>query len=180
VPLRALELELDAAFFSRTVRVLAPGLGQRGRERTLYSGALARAPGSPGALRIPLDGSPVAALVLEVEEGDNAPLPLQRATGVVRVPRVVFKATPGRYRLLLGNPDAAPPRYDLAALRREVLSYSAVGVEAGSAEDNAAQRRSVWGRLGQQPPGLLLWSALVVAVVALLLLTARILRQQQG
>jgi hypothetical protein len=122
----------------------------------------------------------VAELVLEVEEGDNAPLPLRRAAGIVRVPRVVFKASAGRYRLLFGNPDAAPPRYDLAALRREVLSYSAMGVEAGDTEDNAAQRRSAWTRLGRQPPGLLLWTALVVAVVALLLLTARILRQPQG
>jgi hypothetical protein len=179
LPLRALELELDAAFFSRGVRVLAPGPGPRERERTLFAGTLARAPGAAGALRIPLDGSPVAALLLEVEEGDNAPLPLQRVAGLVRVPRVVFKATAGRYRLLLGNPEAAPPRYDLAALRREVLSYSAVGLEAGVAEDNAALRRRLWGRLGAQPPGLLLWTALGGAVVALLLLTARILRQQQ-
>ena len=117
--------------------------------------------------------------MLEVEEGDNAPLPLQRVAGLVRVPRVVFKATAGRYRLLFGNPDAPPPRYDLAALRREVLSYSAVGLEAGTAEDNGALRRSPWGRLGARPPGLLLWTALGGAVVALLLLTARILRQQQ-
>ena len=101
-----------------------------------------------GALRIPLDGSPVAALRLEVEEGDNAPLPVQRVSGLVRVPRVVFKATAGRYQLLLGNPDAAPPRYDLAALRREVLSYSAIGLEAGETEDNAVQAPQPLGTAG--------------------------------
>jgi hypothetical protein len=180
LPLRALELEFDAAFFSRAARVLEPARGSRGPERVVFAGVLARqAAEATGALRVALDGAYVDSLRLEVEEGDNAPLTLVRAAGVVRVPRVVFKASAGRYRLLLGNPEATPPRYDLASLRREVLSYSAVALRAGAAEDNLAQRGSLWGRLRAAPPTLLLWSALGGAVVVLLLLTARILRQPQ-
>lgn len=179
LPLRALELEFDAAFFSRTVRVLAPARRPREPERVVFAGALAREAGAAGPLRVTLDGSPVDSLFLEIEEGDNAPLALRRTVGVVCVPRVVFKAAAGRYRLLLGNPDAAPPRYDLASLRREVLSYSAVTVMAGAAQDNLAYRRRPWERLGDAPPTLLLWSALGGAVVALLLLTARIVRRPQ-
>ena len=179
LPLRALELEFDAAFFSRTVRVLAPARRPRELERVVFAGTLAREAGAAGPLRVTLDGSPVERLFLEIEEGDNVPLALRSTAGVVCVPRVVFKAAAGRYRLLLGNPDAAPPRYDLASLRREVLSYSAVTVMAGAAQDNLAYRRNPWERLGGAPPTLLLWSALGGAVVVLLLLTARILRQPQ-
>jgi hypothetical protein len=177
LPLRALDLECDTAFFSRAVRVLAPSRRPREPERVLYSGTLVRGAGSTGPLRLALDGSALDSWLLEIEEGDNAPLAVKRVAGVVRVPRVVFKASAGRYRLLLGNPDAAPPRYDLAALRREVLSYSAVPVEAGAAKGDAGRGRTLWRRLGSAPPAVLLWGALGVAVVALLLLTARILRQ---
>ena len=177
LPLRALELDFDAAFFSRPVRLLVPAQGARRGERVVFSGTLAREASSAGPLRIALDGSRVAELVLEVEEGDNAPLTLRRAAGVVAVPRLVFKAAAGPYRLLLGNAEAAPPSYDLASLRREVLAYSAVGVEVGPADDNPAFSRRPWERLGDAPSTLLLWGALGGSVIALLLLTARILRQ---
>jgi len=180
LPLRALELDFDAAFFSRPARVLAPAQRARRGERAVFSGTLAREAGAAGPLRVGLDGSPVAELTLEVEEGDNAPLALRRAAGVVAVPRVVFKAAAGRYRLLLGNSDAVQPRYDLASLRREALAYSAVAVEAGPAQDNPAFRRRPWERLAEAPPTLLLWSALGGAVIVLLLLTARVLRQPQA
>jgi hypothetical protein len=179
IPLQALQLEFVPAFFSRSARVLVPASEPRQRERVVFSGALARDAGARGPLRLPLDGSRVGVLFLEIDEGDNEPLALRRVSALVRVPRLVFKAAAGRYRLLLGNRAAAPPRYDLASLRGEVLSYSAVPLAAGPAESNAAHRPRPWQRLGAAPPALLLWCALGGAVVALLLLTARILRQPQ-
>jgi hypothetical protein len=124
-----------------------------------------------------LAGTPVAELTLEVADGDNARLTLLGATGRVRVPRLVFKAGPGAYRLLLGNPEATPPRYDLASLRQEVLAYSARTVGAGPPEPNPAFRRSAADYFRDAPPTVVLWGALLGAVVALLLLTARVLRQ---
>jgi hypothetical protein len=184
LPLAGLELRFAEAFFNRPARLLAaPVARRRARDRVLYSGTLTRAgraeaggaAAEEGILVIPLSGARVGAVILEIDDGDNAPLTLLEARAVVRVPRVAFKSGPGGHRLLLGNPEAGPPRYDIAALRQEVLAYSAVPLQAAPAEPNPAFRGgSRWVR--QAPPGAVLWVTLLAAVVALLLLTARIVR----
>jgi hypothetical protein len=181
LPLARLELRLDDGFFSRAARVLAaPERG--GRETIVWQGQLERALGTPAdaPVVVPLDGRRHVALTLEIEEGDNAALTLRRAEAVARAPRVTFKAAVGTYRLLLHNDEAAPPRYDLAALRREVLAYSALPVAPAAAEDNPAYRRRARDYVAGAPPTLLLWGTLAAAVVALLGLTARLLRKAQG
>ncbi len=180
LPLSALELDVREGFFSRPARLLDPEReGRRGR-RVIAATTLARSgrdEGPRAPLLVALDGRLATELVLEIDEGDDAPLTLEAARGVVRVPRVVFKAAPGRYRLLLGNPEAAPARYDIVSLRREFLAYSAVPIEAGPLARNAGHRRRASDYLKGTPPTLLLWGTLALAVVALLALTARILRQ---
>jgi len=181
LPLAALELDVQEAFFDRPVRLLTGAHGGRG-QRTLYSGRLSRtvdprSPEPPRSLILSLDGSRLSELRLEVDEGDNAPLTLTAARGAVRVPRVTFKAGPGTYRLLLGNRGAESPRYDLAGLRQEVLSYSAVAATVSPAEANPAFRRFAADYFADAPPTLLLWGTLLAAVVALVLLTARAIRQ---
>ena len=182
--LSALELSIAEAFFERPARLVAPAEPGASAERTLYSGTLSRRPSAESSraseslpLVIPLEGSRVAELHLEIGDGDNAPLSVTGATGRVPLPRLLFKADVGSYRLLLGNPDAAAPRYDLLSLRREVLAYSARPVEASPAEPNPAFRRSAAGYFRDTPPTALLWGALVVAVGALLFVTTRVLRQ---
>ena len=189
LPVATLELRFAESFFSRPARILAaPAPQARARERILFSGTIARTvragpDGSPGAARteedvpaIPLAGARIGEVALEIEDGDNAPLSLVEARAVVRVPRVAFRAGGGSYRLLLGNPAAEPPRYDIASLRQEVLAYSAVPVQASPAEPNPAFRRGPAHLVRQAPPALVLWVTLAAAVVALLLLTARIVR----
>jgi hypothetical protein len=183
LPLPAVSLELPLAepFFDRPGRLLAAAAGRAG-EQVLHAGRLARrAAGSPNApappLAIPLDGRRREAVTLEIEDGDNAPLTLASATGVVRVARAAFKAGPGSYRVLLGNRDARPPQYDLASLREDVLAYSALPVSAGPLGASAGRRREVGDYLGEAPPTLLLWGSLAAAVAGLLYLTARIVRQ---
>jgi Protein of unknown function (DUF3999)/F5/8 type C domain len=190
LPLTSLELRFAEGFFSRPVRLLAPPTeASRGREHLLFAGPLARSPirvsafavepaGEPSAefLPIALDGRRIRELALEVDEGDNAPLTLLDARGVVQVPRVAFKGGAGTFRVLMGNPDASAPHYDIAALRQDVLAYSALPVDALAAEANPAFRRLATDFLQQTPPTVLLWAALLLSVVALLLLTARIVR----
>ena len=53
------------------------------------------------------------------------------------VPRLTFKAAGGEYRLLFGNTEAAPPTYDLADLRQDVLAYSAIPIEANLVQPSA-------------------------------------------
>ncbi len=181
LPLAALELEVAERFFDRPARLLTEAPGGRGQQ-VLFVGRLARnveprAQGAPPPLVIPLEGSRHPELTLQVDEGDNAPLTLTAARAVVRVPRITFKSGSGAYQLLLGNREATAPRYDLASLRQEVLAYSALAASASPAEANPAFRRFVGDYWSDAPPTLLLWGTLLVAVVALLLLTARVIRR---
>jgi hypothetical protein len=183
LPLAAVELSFREPYFTRPARLLVAAPNVRGG-RVAWSGTLAhpyprRGPSAPqpAPFVLTLDGARVAELTLEIDEGDNAPLTLTGARGFVNVPRIAFKAGPGGYRLLLGNADAQPPRYDIASLRQEVLAYSALPVKPGPAERNPAFRRRAGDYFKNAPPTVILWGALLVAVVVLLLLTARIVKQ---
>jgi hypothetical protein len=184
MPLLALELEIAEAFFERPARVMAPPPLGAAQPATLYAGTLSRRPafsggqGREGRLTVvPLGGTRVRALTLEISDGDDARLTVTSVRGRVPLPRLVFKATPGAYRALVGNPEAAAPRYDLVSLRQEVLAYSARPVEADAPQANPAFRRSAREYFRAAPPTAFLWGALIVAVAGLLFLTARVLRE---
>ncbi len=177
LPAAALELELTPAFFSRRARIEATLAD--GRQRRLYDGVLAQRsePGlAPPPLRIGLSGARVTGLVLDVDDGDDAPLGLRAASLRAATPRVVFKARPGEVRVLLGRPDLAPARYDIATLRQELLAYSATRVAPGGLEPNASYRRRAGELLRLTPGPVLLWVVLAAAVVALGALVVRALR----
>ncbi|MCU0243138.1 MAG: hypothetical protein MUF51_12045, partial [Vicinamibacteria bacterium] len=179
LPWESLEIAIREGFFSRPARLTVAGQSSRGRaqERVLYAGLIARKDTAETTIRLDLDGAPYSELFFEIDEGDNAPLTLQRAHAWVPVPRVAFKARAGEYRLLLGNDNARPPQYDLAALRGEVLAYSAVPITAQPLALNPTFRRRATDYFRKTPPALWLWVTLVSAVVVLLLLTVRILKQ---
>lgn len=178
LPLHGLEIDVPEAFFDRRVRVRLPAEGQR--RGVLADAAVQRRPATGGEAPPPvrLEWPPTFAreLELEVDEGDNASLTLAAVLGLVRVPRITFPASEGAYRVLLGNPAAERPRYDLAGLRAEVLAFSAVPVVPQDAVANGAYRRGVGEYLEDAPPTLVLWGTLVVAVLGLGWLTARVLR----
>jgi hypothetical protein len=182
LPVTTLELDVPAGFFSRPLRVLDPSVEDRGGAgRVVAATTLARSgreEGSRAPLEVALDGGRYAELLLQLDEGDDAPLRIDAARAVVRVPRLVFKAGPGRYRLLLGNRDATPARYDIASLRHEFLNYSAVPLEAEPLATNPERRRRFADYWSDAPPTLVLWGTLLLAVVALLALTARVLGQE--
>ena len=178
----AIELQIVEGYFQRRATVLqrdpaAPqGLRVVGGATI---GASSRDGESTGAVvRIPLGRVTAPDLVVEIENGDNAPLTVRSAAGIATVPRLTFKAGPGEYRLLLGNATADAPSYEIDALRRDVLDYSAVPVPAGwlaATAPNPDRERSVADVVRETPPTVILWSALGVAIVVLLLLTRRIL-----
>ncbi len=179
LPMAALILDVAEPFFSRPVRVtVAPQGERRAAPVALFAGTLARRDTSGGPLRVALDGGRHTALSLEIDEGDNAPLTLRGAKAVVLTPRIVFKAKGGPYRLLLGHADAQPPRYDLTTLRREVLAYSATLVEPAGLEPHVAFRRGLGDYFHKAPPAVALWVTILGAVVALVLLTLRVLKQE--
>jgi hypothetical protein len=135
--------------------------------------------GTTGAIvRIPLGSVTAPELVLEIEDGDNAPLTVQSATGLASVPRLTFKAAAGEYRLLLGNDDVQAPSYELDRLRREVLDYTAVPIPPAWLDTTVTNPggRRITAVLREPPATAVLWAALGTAVVVLLVLTRRILR----
>jgi hypothetical protein len=183
-PIATLRLTFAEAFFTRPAAVTVPDArAAQGRavvaQETLR--ALRRDAGAaPEPIAIALGGLRADRLVVEISDGDNAPLTPKTAEAVVLVPRVTFKAAKGTYRLLAGNPDAEAPTYDLAALRQDVLAYSALpldGAALGPLAPNPAYARGAGDVARSLSNGPVLWGVLGLSIAVLLWLTWRILKQ---
>jgi hypothetical protein len=182
----ALRLQVAESFFQRSATVLQPRQDAAAGAVKVASVTLASSRRDrrtePVWVQVPIGEVRATELLLEVNDGDNAPLTVLAAQGVVPVPRVTFQAAPGEYRLLIGNAQAQPPSYELAALRREVLAYAAGPVELPAtdlATANPGYERGVADYVRDAPPRAVLWTALAGAVVALLVLTRRILARAE-
>lgn len=108
-------------------------------------------------------------LRLEVEEGDNRPLPLTAVRLLLPSWQLRFFGTGQPLRLLYGDPRLAPPRYDLA-----LLAPRLVGVEGRALALPAEQPLAAAG--DPVASGRWFWFGLVAAVVVLLGLLVRLLR----
>jgi hypothetical protein len=178
--IRGAELVLTtrARVFQRTVRigVLEPAGNQR-RSPTLrtvqtrswrHNDDAVTAP--PLTLQLPY--APAGDIVIEVDEGDNQPLPISRATLLIPSYAVRFYRTDAApLQLAYGRRDLEAPRYDLALLSPYVLGQRAQTVSAGP-EAGA----------GTTPAPVLVsptmfWGVLGVAVVVLLGLVVRMVRR---
>ena len=125
------------------------------------------------ALSMALPALRVAELSLVVDEGDNAPLPLRDATLLLPAYRLrFFRDGHTPLTLLYGRSDLAAPRYDLALLAPRLLGAPAQDV-AASAERETANVTGV-------TPTIVFWCALALAVLALVVLIARLLRPGNG
>lgn len=204
LPYEAIDLEFSDAFYTRPARLLAiptAGTGAvqaQGGERLLWSGTLShkpdeesaeagrdrRGPATPHLLRVSFRLPPelprIAQLRLEIDNGDNPALTLQRVTGLVTLPRLAAKLDGStRYRMLFSATRVEPPRYDIETLRRELFDYAAVRAGFGPISANP-QYRTRAADLLQDPSStratMILWGVLLVAMVALVGLTLRLLR----
>ena len=186
VRLTALRLRVAEPFFKRSATVLQPSknapLGASPIARVTLASVQREDRSAPVWVQVPIGDVRATELLLEIADGDNAPLTVQSAQGLVPVPRVTFQAAPGEYKLLLGNDAAEPPSYELDTLRREVLAYTAVPLELPAAETapaNPGYERGVTDYVRNAPPRAVLWTALAGAVLALLVLTRRILARPE-
>jgi len=168
-----LELEVADAFFERSARLIHAA--NESRRELPFSLTVSRKPPATDPIVLAVS-VPLGEMRLEVDDGDNAPLDIRSAHAVVRVPRVVFKAAPGSLRLLLGNSTAAAPRYDIAGLRGELLAYSAITARAGDMTANRNARRNWSSLFNSAPRSAVVWSAILIALVALVGLTVRTIR----
>ena len=174
-------LETDAPYFDRafTLTGTAPnGGGHGGGEVPLARGRLVRRAGDPRPVAFAFAPVRLESLELVVEDGDDAPLEFSSGAATLPLPEVYFAAPAGDYALLLGDPEAGPPRYELARVRGVVLAVAADDAEAGPLDENPAFSRRA--RLATAPglQSVLLWVALGLAVVVLAGLTLRLARRE--
>jgi hypothetical protein len=132
---------------------------------------------TPGAatMRRPLARRPTRDAI---PSGDLA---LLGAAARVTVPALFVAAPAGPYTLLLGDPDAGAPRYDVARARDVVLAVPAIDATAGAAEPNPvfsqAARLAAGGGSRQWLEQGAVWIVLLIAIVVLGLLTFRTARR---
>ncbi|HUP42454.1 MAG TPA: hypothetical protein VM599_04525, partial [Thermoanaerobaculia bacterium] len=173
--LDAVTLEAAAPFFDRPFTLEAR---RDDRVVVLVRGRLVLPPRDPRPVEIHFPPARVEGLTLAVEDGSDAPLEIVRAEGWFPVPELYFAAPAGDYGLLVGNPKAEAPRYELARVRDVVLAVSAGEAEPGELAENPAYRA---GARWLTAPGLqsaLLWGALLLAVAGLAFLTLRLARRE--
>ena len=180
LPASRLVVQTDARVFNRDVELqMLPSADDDPRARsgpiTIATAAWRHAdPELPApALSMELPALRVAELSLVVDEGDNAPLPLRDATLLLPAYRLRFfrdGRTP--LTLLYGRSDIGAPRYDLALLAPRLLGAPAQDV-AASAERETSNVTGV-------TPTIVFWCALALAVLALVVLIARLLRPGNG
>jgi hypothetical protein len=121
----------------------------------------------------------VAALVLTVDDGDEAPLPVAAARAASPVSDLLLVAPEGAYTLLAGDAGARAPRYEIGQARDRVLAARAGDADLGPL---AANPRHVAGKGGDEGAvqRIALWVVLALAVAALGALTLRLSRKEAG
>ena len=175
-----LTIETSLPFFDRGYRLLAQLQSERGEEPVLLAqGRLTRRAGEARSLKIPIQPRRIDSLELIVADGDDAPLTFDRIEGGFPVPDVYFVAPEGDYSLLVGNPEATAPTYELESARGIVLAVKSSDASAEPLTENPAF--SAAARLGPQAGAqqALLWIALGLAVAVLAGLTLKLARREQ-
>lgn len=178
IPVDGLTLTADAPFFDRPFRLEA----RRG-ERTwrIAEGRLVLPPRDPRPVEIVFPDGPqrLERLILEIENGGDAPLELTGATAWLPLPEIYFAAPAGRYDLLLGNPAADAPRYELARVRDVVLTVAAGDADTGELQANPGHRPGLGALLDPRTQRIVLWTVLALAVLGLGALTLRLARREE-
>jgi hypothetical protein len=110
-------------------------------------------------------------LLLAVDEGDNAPLPVVSARLLLPSYRLrFFRPEKNELRLVYGRDDLPPPRYDLSLLAPQVMGAPAREISASPERAGGADTSTPF----VSPR--IFWAFLSTAVIALLVLIVRLVR----
>jgi len=177
-PLASIAIDTAQEAFARGVRwveVLETRDGTRWTN-VLAAGDWKRVPGAkPKPLELVPSGRPSGKLGwIEVDDGDNPPLPGLSATAEYTTRRLFFvPGEAGAIDLHYGNPDAEPPRYDLSLLADRLDASSRTVATLGPAQE----RRPGWGETIASGKGVqvVFWTVLGGVVLALLAVIRRLL-----
>ena len=149
LPPSSLVLETSGRVFQRTVRIGVDRAPDRKRRDAYFDiravetwrHADEQTPARPLTLQI--GTLPETELLLVVDEGDNAPLPLTKARLLLPSYRLrFFHAGGASLRLVYGRDDLQPPQYDLALLAPRVMGARAREVDAAPAGSAAPSAES--------------------------------------
>lgn len=165
-------------FFDRSFELTA-SLDEKSRDEvTLATGRLVRRVGDPRPVIITFPPTRAYSVAVEIVDGDDSPLELERISARFPLPQLFFAAPAGDYDLLLGNPEAEHPRYELNRVRQVVLAVESLPVDAAELASNPDYRPGA--RLATQKGALqvLLWVAVTSVVIFLTVLTLRLARQE--
>jgi hypothetical protein len=183
LPPATLVLETSARVFLRNVRLGVERPADR-RNRDPWFEVLASAtwrhadqerPARPLTLRIEQPAQ--TDLLLVVDEGDNAPLPIAGAKLLLPSYRLRFyHPRGGALRLAYGRDDLQSPRYDLALLAQQVMGAPARDVVATAATAGAASSPAAGGEPRLISP-LTFWILLGAAVLVLVGIIVRLVKQ---
>lgn len=117
-------------------------------------------------------------LFLETDNGDNAPLTIDKITVSYPVVRLLFKTTDtAPIELYYGNARASTPRYDLSLVTAELEAATPIAATLGAEKRLKAGPRT-HESTGQGSPWL--WAALALVVGGLLWIVARLLPQTEA
>ena len=117
-------------------------------------------------------------LFLETDNGDNPPIELEKFTAFYPATRILFKAKPeDELFLYYGNPQAAPPSYDLSLVAGQLLTAEKK-IASISAEQQLKESSWYKNQVASQG-GVLLWGILALVVVVLLFIISRLLPNSQ-
>jgi len=176
LPSSRLVLETSSRLFERRVRVVVErgGADAGPRELAIAEAAWRHAdPDRPAApLTIALPPVATSRLRLEVDDGDNAPVPLASARLLLPGWRLRFLHPGPPLTLCYGAEGVEAPRYDLALLAPRLRAAPAREVSMGPAPAPASPP--------MLRPATVAWGALVTGVVAMLWLLSRLVRRAPG
>lgn len=128
------------------------------------------------SLMFPLPEKAPGDLFLIVEEGDNQPLPIEKATILMPAYSIrLFRRPSLPLRLIYGSDTVGAPQYDLQLLAPQVLGRSAEEVSAGPERALGASGNDSSTELVSP---IVFWSALGVTVVVLLGLVVRLMKSE--
>ena len=173
-------IRVDREYLDRPFQLVGKPAGESGAERSIAAGRIVRRVGEAAQASIPVPPIRLSELAVVIEDGDDAPLSLTRGRAAFTVPDLLLVAPSGEYALLVGDPSAAPPRYDLARAREVILNASAGAIETGPLGLSPTHRVPVTENAEGGPEQLALWGALGLAVVVLAGLALRLARQENG
>lgn len=174
-----LAIDTDAPFFDRDYELTATLADDQTRK--LSAGKLRRRVGERSAPVLSFAPAQIKSIELTIQNGDDSPIEIDSAHTSVEVPEIFLIAPAGTYTMLLGYPDVEAPQYEIAQARDAILTAPTSAATVGDLRQNpefSQRSRYADGAALRTAPQILLWAALVGAVLVLGVITLRIVRSE--